>query len=171
MTTGFVDDVAVLAKGKTFAEANAKITRMMDEAQEWAQRANCEFEIDKFALIGFTRRTMPKPFEPRRRQLAPRFVITLQGKQIKPTPSTKFLGIKIHQSLSWAEQVSAALAKGTAWAIECKRIAKTMKGIPLRYTRWLYLTVCVPRMLYAVNIWGALEPSRKCKGRNKKIGG
>ena len=59
LITGFIDDVAMLARGVTLQEANAKIVRLMEEedgAMEWVAQANCKFEMDKFALMGFTHR-------------------------------------------------------------------------------------------------------------------
>jgi hypothetical protein len=169
--SGFIDDVVYLTKGKTFAETNARIVEIMDEVQAWATSANCEFEIDKFALIGFTRRMVPRPFQPCKRQSAPHFAITINGRRIKPVASTKFLGVRIHQNMSWAEQSAAAMEKGTAWAITCRRIATTTKGIPPKYARRLYLTVCIPRMLYVVDVWGTPERTENSTEKRKKIGG
>jgi Reverse transcriptase (RNA-dependent DNA polymerase) len=174
MASGFLDDVVTAARGATFEEANERLERMMEReggALDWAQEANCEFEISKFALVGFSRKMTPKPFEIRRKQPAPRYSITIRGKTIKPSRSTKFLGIIIEQSLSWMEQTAAALAKGTDWAIQCRRIAKPTQGVPLRYALRLYLTVGIRKMLYGVDIWGAPRPRRANAEDKRKCGG
>jgi ribonuclease HI len=171
MVIGYVDDVTLLAKGKDFGEANKMLEQMMEReggALEWAGSSNCEFEIDKFALMGFSRRMIPKPFEPRKRQHTPRFRISVRGHSIKPTQSTRFLGVIMNQTLSWAEQTAAAMAKGMQWAIQCKRIAKPTQGIPMGMVRQLYLSACIPKMLYAVDVWGAEASRRDTK---RKYGG
>lgn len=174
MATGFIDDVALLAQGKDFEEANQRITELMEKnggALEWAAKANCEFEISKFALMGFSKRRKPGTINPRKTQPIPRLSIRIGGRTIKPVQSTKFLGVILEQSLSWTEQIAAALAKGTDWAIQCKRIAKPTKGIPLHFARRLFLAVCIPKMCYAIDIWSA--PSSRPLGprRGKRLGG
>ena len=126
---------------------------------QWAQTHNCEFEISKFALIGFSQRQEPRPFQPRKRQPIARSAIKIQDILIKPVQTTKFLRVTLHQSLSWAEQTSAAIAKGADWAIQCRHIAKPTQGIPLHLARQLYLAVCIPKILYAADIW-ATPPNR-----------
>jgi ribonuclease HI/endonuclease/exonuclease/phosphatase family metal-dependent hydrolase len=174
MSTGFLDDVALLARGKNFAEANQRITDLMsreDGALAWASRANCEFEISKFALMGFSKRRAPTPLNPRKTQPIPRLSVNIGDRIIKPVQSTKFLGVILEQSLSWTEQTAAALAKGTDWAIQCRRIAKTTKGIPIRLAKRLYTAACVPKICYAADVWSPPPPrGRKTKGEQRKGG-
>ena len=135
MTIGYIDDVTILTRGNSFEESNQKISNIMNDkegALKWAAESNCEFEIDKFALMGFSTQTIPRPFEPRKRRPVPRFQIKVGGHTFKPTKSTKFLGVIINQSLSWAEQTAAALKKGNDWVMKCKRIAKPTKGLPAK---------------------------------------
>jgi len=102
LITGFVDNMAMLARGRTLQEANVKIMRLMEEegrALEWAAQANCKFEIDKFALMGFTCRQILQPFQPNKRRLASRFAITIGNKQIKPMRMTKVLSVILDQTL------------------------------------------------------------------------
>jgi hypothetical protein len=172
--SGFGDDVAALARGADILEANGKLVQMMEGeggALEWARKANCEFEIDKFALIGFTRRMERKPLKPRRRQPVKRHSIRVGRTTIEPTSSTKFLGMLVNQTLSWTEQKIATYAKGACWAAQCRRIAKPMHGVPARFALQLYKAVCVPRMLYAVYIWGAPWPRDGKTGKRRKDGG
>jgi ribonuclease HI len=174
ISVAFVDDVALATKGKDFREANGKLEDMMNReggALEWADSANCEFEIDKFALMGFSKKQIPRPFEPRKRQPIPRFGITIRGHRLKPTSSTKYLGVIINQSMSWAEQSAAAMAVGMKWVTSCKRIAKPTQGIPLKLIKRLYLAACVPKMLYAVDVWGAPLLGKANAERKKKCGG
>jgi ribonuclease HI len=158
MATGFIDDVALLTRGDTFEETNRALEDMLHRpggALEWAKRANCEFEVTKFALVGFSRRQIPRPFEPRRRQPAPRLSIKVGERVVKPSCTAKYLGVHLEQSLSWGTQTASALEKGTKWALACKRIAKPMMGIPARYAKRLYLAVGIPKMLYAADVWSA----------------
>jgi ribonuclease HI len=140
-------------------------------AVEWAKNSNCEFEIEKFALMGFSKRQIPKPFQPRKRRPEPRFSIKVNGIAIKPTKSTRFLGVIVEQGLSWKEQVAAAMAKGTMWAMQCRRIAQPTKGIPMKLAWKLYYAACIPKMLYAVDVWGTNNGGRNKNTRRKLANG
>jgi ribonuclease HI len=166
----------MLARGRSLTESNGRLKMMMEReggALEWSGEANCEFEMDKSALMGFSRQMELRPFEQRRRQHIPRTGITIRGNRIQPVKSTRFLGVVINQTLSWVEQSAAALARGTEWALQCKRIAKQTHGIPPKMAQKLYLAACIPKFLYAVDVWGAPEKrrgsGRKCGGRLGKL--
>jgi ribonuclease HI len=138
-------------------------------ALEWAKEANCEFEVDKFALVGFSRRQIPKPLEPRKLQPEPQYSIKVDTHMVKPTRTAKFLGVHMEQTLSWGAQIVAALEKGTKWALSCRRIAKLTQGIPIKYARRLYLTVGIPKMLYAADVWAApIAPSANAERKMQK---
>jgi hypothetical protein len=69
--SGFIDDQVYLAKGTTFEEANNSLKHMMEKPggfMEWARTHNCEIEIPKCALIGFSKQQTPRPFQPKKRQ-------------------------------------------------------------------------------------------------------
>ncbi|KIM55134.1 hypothetical protein SCLCIDRAFT_56683, partial [Scleroderma citrinum Foug A] len=84
-----------------------------------------------------------------------RVPIRIAGKLIKPVPSHKFLGIIIDEQLRFKEQLAATAAKGTKYTLACRRLAKPSLGIKQRYMKRLYDSVVVPKMFYAVDVWGA----------------
>ena len=66
----FVDDAAIIIRGNNFAETHAKLQDIMqrhDRVFNWANKHNCEFGIDKFQLLDLSRRSVPKPLNPRLR--------------------------------------------------------------------------------------------------------
>ena len=55
----FIDDILMLAQAKTLAEANDKLRDMMEHPNgrlEWSCTHFCEFVIDKFWVMGLTRK-------------------------------------------------------------------------------------------------------------------
>jgi hypothetical protein len=63
----FIDNMALLAAGNSFWDTHARLKALMEGpggAFEWAREHNCEFEVDKFKLINFTRKQAPHPFLP-----------------------------------------------------------------------------------------------------------
>jgi hypothetical protein len=170
----FIDDLVYLARGNSFANSNNSIKHTMEKPNgflEGSKTHNCEIEYNKCAIVGFSKQLEPKPFQLRKRQPIPWPSITIGGHTIKPSTSTKFLGVTLHQSLSWAEQAASALAKGQSWVTQLHRIAKPLGGIPLHLARRLYLSVCVPRMLYTIDIWDNPSNRRKSQKGHKSIAG
>lgn len=51
--------MALLARGGSYEESNAKLKKMMEKqggALEWSKEQNAEFELDKTALICLSRK-------------------------------------------------------------------------------------------------------------------
>lgn len=57
------------------------------------------------------------------------------------------------QELRWKPQVDNAIARGTAYVFQLRRLSSTAKGIPLQLMRQLYQAIAVPKMLYAADLW------------------
>ena len=58
--------------------------------------------------------------------------------------------------------MAAVAGKGTRYTTACHRFAKPPTGIRLRHMKQLVTSVIVPKMLYAVDIWGAKMITRIC---------
>ncbi|KIM61084.1 hypothetical protein SCLCIDRAFT_26221 [Scleroderma citrinum Foug A] len=74
---------------------------------------------------------------------------------MRPVKSHKFLGVIIDEELRFKEQLASAVAKGTKYALACRRLAKPSLGIKNKFTCTLFNSVVIPKMLYGVNVWGA----------------
>ncbi|KAJ6631801.1 hypothetical protein B0H10DRAFT_1728612, partial [Mycena sp. CBHHK59/15] len=72
---------------------------------------------------------------------------------IVSAPSVKLLGLHLDCELRWKEQGASALAKGQAWLSQVTRLTWTLRGIRAGPMRRLYLSTCVPRMLYGADIF------------------
>ncbi|KAJ7123913.1 hypothetical protein C8R46DRAFT_839668, partial [Mycena filopes] len=86
---------------------------------------------------------------------------------IESTKSVKLLGVHIDRELRWHAQGAAALAKGQAWLGQFARIARPTRGISARHMRRLYLSVCVPRMLYAAGVFLSPPPGNRSAGQSR----
>ena len=70
----FVDDAAIIVTDKDFTETHQKLTSIMERDGgifEWAHTHNCEFGVDKFQLLDFTRKMIPHQFLQNRRTQTP----------------------------------------------------------------------------------------------------
>jgi len=173
LSLGFIDDVALVARGESYEESNAKLKNMMEKsggALEWSEEQNAEFELEKTALICLSRKRIPNPESPRKTIPSLRKPITIRNHTIQPSKSHKFLGIIIDKNLNFKEQAARALAKGTKYAMACTRMIRPTKGIHGKLMKRLYEGVIVPKMLYAADVWcaGLISKGRGKKGRRKR---
>ena len=79
--------------------------------------------------------------------------LTLHDGTIKLAQQHKFLGVIVTNTLSWSVQITHAIAKGTAYILQLKRLSSVANGIPLSLMCQLYRAVAVPKMLYTVDVW------------------
>jgi hypothetical protein len=125
----------------------------------WAKIHNCEFGIERFQLVDSTKKLIPHPLNPRKKIPTPRSTLILGSQHIPSKESAKFLGVMVNNKMNWKGQYAAALAKGQDWLIQFSRIAHASKGIHAKHFRQLYISIVVPRMLYATDIF--LTPKQK----------
>jgi hypothetical protein len=143
----YVDDTLMLAIADTFKDAHLKLANIMSKRggiDEWSLTHNSRLECSKLALIDFAHRS----------NIQERSVLMLPWGKIQPVKSTKYLGIILDQHLDWKAQHAHTIEKGTKWVAQIWRIAKPSWGITPRYARKLYIGVMIPRILYAVDLWG-----------------
>jgi ribonuclease HI len=172
LKSAFVDDTAFLVAGNTFQENNDKLRDMMTRpngATEWSTSHNSNFEVDKFALLHISRKLEPDPNRPGKQKPIARPPLHLENHTINPSPSHKFLGIILDQSLNFKEQANYALGKGEKYAAQLRRLAQKRRGVPGRLARNLHNAVVIPKMLYAAEVW--CNPIRDpAPGKKKKRG-
>ncbi|OJT13951.1 hypothetical protein TRAPUB_9490 [Trametes pubescens] len=155
---GFVDDTTLIARAKTLPACYEKLNDMMERAggiNDWAHPRKVEFELTKTAILALTRRREPTPGQPRRTRPLTRPTAHIAGQAVTPSTSVKHVGVILDQELRFKEHAQYALGKGSFWANQFRRLARPSKGMPARFARNLYLSVAIPRMLYAVDVWGA----------------
>lgn len=175
LKTVFVDDTMFLAVGEDFEETNQRLNEMMTRAggaNDWAVSHNATFEVDKFALVHFSRKLERDPTRPNKKRLIRQPALTLGTVVIQPSHSTKFLGVHMDQELKWHTQVNAAVAKGMEYMLAARRLSKGKRGVPGRLGAQLYTGVVVPKMLYVAEIWNQpiLEPKPGGKWRQGTVG-
>jgi ribonuclease HI/exonuclease III len=153
----YVDDTLMLATAKTFEHAHQKLADMMGRENgvtDWSKSHNSRLEYSKLALIDFAHKasTQSRP------------VLMLPQKTVQPSESTKYLGVIFDQHLQWKAQIASVADKGTKWVAQIRRLARPSWGLTPKHAKQLFIGVAIPRILYAVDIWGlAQTTSRKRK--------
>jgi len=143
----FMDDALLLARAKTLSKANSKLHSMMERQQgglEQSQVHQCEFVIDKFGVMDFSRRREPNLAKRPLTMLECRLPIFLRDIKIPAISVHKFLGVLIDQELHWKDQVNYTLQKGSMWVMQYHRLAKLSKGVSAKYMRRFYTSIAIP---------------------------
>jgi hypothetical protein len=99
-----MDDCIVAARALTVVEANNKVVNMVTRSKgmlEWSHSHNSKFELDKTGLVIFTNRRVSDPARPRKTIPIPRPSVFINGQEIKPSPTIKFLGLILDQELKF----------------------------------------------------------------------
>jgi ribonuclease HI len=109
----------------------------------WSKSHNSPLEYSKLALIDFAHQNSPKP----------RTLLHLPHRTIEPVTHAKYLGVIFDQNLKWNTQLAHVAEKGSKWAAQIKRAARPSWGITPKYARRLYISVAIPKILYAIDIW------------------
>jgi len=150
---GFVDDVSLMAVGDNFVEAHQRLSSMMTRpggAFDWSEKHGSQFELSKLALMNFS----PKPHSPMSLTLLhPR---TNRSTTINAVQVHRFLGVLLDPKLKWTAQTDRAARTAETWINLVRRLARTSTGISARGMRQLYLSIAVPRMTYAAEVWYTL---------------
>ena len=117
------------------------------------QDNNQNIITDKLQPIDFTRKREKDPTGKGKTQPKNRQPLELVDRSIKPTPMHKLLGLILDQELRSKHYASHGMAKGTDWILHLQRLAKPTQGLSYHYTCQLYLSVALPKMTYAADIW------------------
>jgi hypothetical protein len=87
LSLGFLDDIVLVARGKTYAESNEKLKHMMEKregALEWSEQHNAkfEFELEKTTLICLSSKRITDPNNHSKTIPSPRLLITIRNHTI-----------------------------------------------------------------------------------------
>ena len=142
----YVDDALLLAVADNFENAHQTLANMMTRTNgviKWSTSHNSPLEYSKLALMDFAHQNNAKQ----------RPHLTLPHGTIQPTNSTRYLGVIFDQHLKWTSQHAQVLDKGLRWASQIRRATRPGWGITPKYAQRLYISVALPRVLYAVDVW------------------
>ena len=161
---GYVDNALVIATGRTLKETTSSLKNFMerrDSGFNWAQDHNSTFEISKVAVM----HCQPRAWKPTD---CPNPTLRLRERAITEVQSYKYLGVHIDGQLWWRTQENEAMVKATSYIMMFHRLTHTNLGIRPRLMCLLYISVAVPKMTYALDIW--YVPPHKKEGKRNNSG-
>jgi hypothetical protein len=104
MSTGDIDDVAILVSGNTTEQACDTLDKILEKAQRWATPHASVFAPNKFQLTHFTR--AQKRNDTKR-------AIQTEWDETQPTATCKYLRLTMNSKLHWKEHVEKIRRKAT----------------------------------------------------------
>src|SRR5277367_6199047 len=106
------------------------------------------YEYAKFVAVGFTRKKILDPNNPRKRIKQTPLKIRLDDQhEVETTTSHKFLGVILDNELIFNQQADYALAKGTSWELRTRGVAKMVSGMKGKFIKRLFAGVGLTKML------------------------
>ena len=155
LSTGFVDNCAFIAIGDMLEEMHQTLQNMMERPSsrlEWAHSHNSTFELLKLAVMDFPHPNTNTPTTP--------LIITTPHTNGTSTTSSiacvqeyKYLGVIFDPKLTWKTHFTKVTAPTTHWSQQLWRISKAARGLSPSKTHQLYITIAIPAITYASDIW------------------
>jgi len=97
LSLGFIDDIAYGIQGESEERNARELERMVEKAERWREDHGARFELSKYVLVHFKRRTPPDTTEAAH--------IRIGETTIKPANEAKYLGVIFDRSLSFRQHI------------------------------------------------------------------
>lgn len=147
---GYADDVVILQGGPDLETVRSLTQTALNIVWTWAIRNNLRFNPSKTEVIVFTGKC----------KWSFRIPLYFGGVELKTTKQAKYLGVILHEKLSWKPHVQAKTAKATKLLAACNRAVGKTWGLAPKIKKWIYTAIIRPMMTYGCLSWvGAVESS------------
>jgi hypothetical protein len=144
MSTGYIDDVGILAWGKTTEQTCETLSRTLEKAQHWARKHASVFAPNKFQLTHFTSS---------RKRINIETSIQTEWGEIRPEATCKYLRLTMDAKLHWKEHTEETRRKATKTVNALSCLGGSNWGAGLIDLRRIYEGTVLPQMMYACSIW------------------
>lgn len=158
-SVAYADDLAFVIKGRTEEEVEERANNALQKIDEWMRTHKLMLAPEKTEavfLIGKKRL---------RREVDG---IPLQGHQVEPKKTVKYLGVILDKGMTYGPRIKAASAKAAAVSAQLARLMPRTRGCGER-RRKLLATVATSVALYAAPVWGEAV-GRVCRNQKRLEG-
>ena len=135
----YADDIGLYTSANTCKNATHRLQGGLDKLDAWCRKWKIDVNPDKTNFVLFTRRKKDD------------CKLTLQGEEIRPTSSTRFLGLSLSDKLTWTDYLQRIENKSTR-KVNFLLILRA-KGIRPKVLQFLYRTTILPVSTYASPAW------------------
>ena len=128
--------------GHDFGEITFKLQRMLNELVEWGKTCGLRFNAEKTAVVHFSRT-----------KLKPNFWISMEGRRLDYSESTKYLGVTVDRELRWRIHIDSKLKAAKKLLALTLAITRSNFGPKPSLMKWTYEGIVRPALSYAALIW------------------
>ena len=149
LVTGYIDDICILVWSRAAAANCRRLEQIHKIAEQWETKHASKFAPAKYGLIHLWRkvRGVPRPLS------STNASVKVQGVEVKPVPTLRYLGVQLDQHLTGMKQVEHIQAKATEMIAALCSIAGSTWGTTLSHLRKMYTAVLWPQITFACSTW------------------
>ena len=145
---GFVDDVNILAVGKTTGSNCRVLEHVHQGCLEWAHRHGATFTPHKYELLHLSQ--SPKRFNMEAG-------VNLEGVAKEPQQAIRILGVLLDSKLRWGPHIKCTVERATQQSRALTAITGSTWEASFDRARLIYNAVVRPVITYGVTVWAPLE--------------
>ncbi|KAJ5533430.1 reverse transcriptase [Penicillium frequentans] len=149
LVTGYIDDICILVWSLSAAENCRLLTRLHQKAEVWARRHASIFAPAKYGLMHMWK----KGVGARKPDTATNIPLMLNGVEIQPTSSLRYLGVELDENLTGRAQVGRCRKKAAALVAALRSIAGMTWGVNTLNLRRMWTAVLLPQIAFACSAW------------------
>lgn len=157
---GFVDDVNVLAYGRSTEENCLTLEKVHKACEKWARRHGSVFAPAKYELIHLSR-------SPKRFNMAA--VVRISNDTVRPKPDIRVLGLQIDTKLKWGPHIRRTQEKMAKQSLALTKLTTSTWGASFAKARQVYSMVIRPLMTYGSAVWHTPKEIKNAKTSTNKL--
>jgi ribonuclease HI len=156
----YADDLIILTRGETIAEAENFINIELRKIQDWAQNNKMKFNHNKSKVMLISRRKRKE-----RKEIA----VYINNKKLKQVNNLKYLGIIFDNKLTFKEHITHTEEKCKKLIFSLAKSAKLTWGLKHKALRTIYTGAILPLMTYGAAVWKDALNTATSKARLTRI--
>jgi len=156
----FADDLIILTRGETIAEAENYINIELRKIQDWAQNNKMKFNDNKSKVMLMSRRKRKENKE---------IGVYINNKKLKQVNNLKYLGIIFDNKLTFKEHIKHIEEKCTKLIFSLSKSAKLTWGLKHKALKTIYTGAILPLMTYGAPVWKDTLNNASYKARLTRI--
>ena len=134
----FADDTTLCSQITDFEDAH-HLQEDLDKLENWENKWQMSFNVDKCHLLSVSRKTERIPTS-----------YSLHGQQLEQVTNAKYLGVTINEKLNWGPHITSTVSKANKSAAFAFR---NIKGCSIQTQATCFKTLARPVLEYASPIW------------------
>ena len=123
----------------------SRTQKEVDDLIQWGNTCGLKLNPEKTVCIIFTKAKQISSYPNK---------LLVGGTRVDFSTTTKYLGVYLDHKLLWTTHITQALKKAKAYLFMILKQVNTRFGPKVNLTKWVYISIVRPRILYAYYVWG-----------------